>query len=152
MHQLHFILLKSAIILYVVIFGCYIIFARQPDYFDGQLTTATIHFTKDEKTNAVVPKAIFKANHKEYAVNAAYPFRSLHEGDTIKLIYETSQPEKAAVYGWWGYWIKWGEALFSVCGMTAMYFIAISITSNPTPEALIEQLEDVPRKKRKYKN
>jgi hypothetical protein len=31
-----------------------------------------------------------------------------------------------------------------------MYRAAVAITSNPTPESLIEQLEDKPVRKRKY--
>lgn len=82
--------------------------------------------------------------------NAAYLFKSFKEGETVPVIYEETQPTKAAVYTLWGYWFRWGELLFSFIVIALGLFAATSITSNPTPEALIEQLEDHPRKRRKY--
>jgi hypothetical protein len=66
------------------------------------------------------------------------------------VIYETGTPEKAAVYGIWGYWIRWGELLASMVLAVALYLVAIAVTGNPTPEALIDQLEVKEEKKRKY--
>jgi hypothetical protein len=64
--------------------------------------------------------------------------------------YEAAQPDKAAVYSWWGYWFKWSEILFSLILLIGIFQIAVAITKNPTPESLIEQLESKPTLKRKY--
>jgi hypothetical protein len=143
---------KIAIILYLTCFSLYILFSRQPDYFDGELTKATIHFIKDSATNKILPYAFYRTDKKDYSVNADYIFRKFTEGEKIDFIYEASQPNKGAVYSWWGYWITIGEVLFSIGLLITLFYIAISVTKNPTPEALMEQLNYKPVKKRKYEN
>jgi len=141
---------KIAIILYLTCFSVYILFSRQPDYFDGELTKATIHFIRDKLTDNPEPYASYTINKKDYLIDASYLFRSFKEGEKIDLIYETAQPNKAAVYSWWGYWFTPGELLFSIGLLIVMLYIAISITKNPTPGAVMEQLNYKPVKKRKY--
>jgi len=143
---------KIAIILYLVVFSLYILFSRQPDFFDGELTKATIHFIKDSSANKVEPYAFYRTGKKDYSVKASYFFRKFTEGQKVDLIFEASQPKQGAVYSWWGYWITIGEVLFSLGLLIGMFFIATSITKNPTPEALMEQLNYKPVKKRKYEN
>lgn len=140
---------KLLIILYLVCFPIYILFSRHPDYFDGELTPATIHFAKDS-TKHLQPFAIYSLEEKTYSINAAYLFRQYNEGENVNVIYEASQPEKGAVYSVWGYWLRWGELLFSILFLAIAYRAAVAITSNPTPESLIEQLENKPVRKRKY--
>ena len=113
---------------------------------------ATIHFIKDSSTGKIQPFASFLYDKKIYSVNASYLFRNFTEGQRVPLIYETSQPNKAAVYSWWGYWITWGETLFSTILLVLFYQVAVAITKNPSPESLIEQLEYKPQKRRKYKD
>jgi len=103
---------KIVIGLYITCFGLYVLFSRQPDYFDGEKTKATIHFTKDSATGKLYPAAVYKINQVRYSFNAAYLFKTYQEGEDISVIYEASQPEKAAVYSLWGYWFKWSEILF----------------------------------------
>lgn len=140
---------KSVIILYVVVFSTYIFFSRQPDYLDGECVKAIIHIDScnNNSSNTV---AQFFTNGISYKIKAGYLFRNLKEGETVTLIYETAEPQKAKIYSWWGYWITWGEILFSVLLLTASYFVAHSITKNPSPEALQEQLDYEPEHKRKY--
>ncbi|MBS1626976.1 MAG: hypothetical protein JSR09_07780 [Bacteroidetes bacterium] len=140
---------KSIILIYIVVFVAYILFSRQPDYFDGETTTATIHWIKDS-TQKTIPKAVFTINKIQYAIDARYVLRNLPEGKQIQVIYETANPEKAAVYDFWGYWITWGELMASILLLVALIEIAKAINKNPTPEALIEQMEYKPIKKRKY--
>ena len=84
-------------------------------------------------------------------MNASYPLRSLHEGEQVAIIYEASQPQKAALYRIWGYWLRWGEILASLVLLIGLFQISKAITNNPTPEGLMSELEDVrPRKRRKY--
>lgn len=143
-------MLKSAITLYLIIFVLYVFFSRQPDYMDGVFTYGSIHHTKDSAKNISNPVAVFAVSKKEYSINPHYLFRKYAENEKIEIIYENADPAKAAVYSWWGYWIRWQELLFSLLILIAAMYAATSITKNPTPESLIEQLEDRPAKKRKY--
>lgn len=117
---------------------------------DGVFTYGNIHYVKDSTANTQKPFAFFTIAKKEYHVNPAYLFRKFTENEKVEIIYENADPAKAAVYSWWGYWIRWQELLFSIIILMAAMYAATSITKNPTPEALIEQLEDKPAKKRKY--
>jgi len=83
-------------------------------------------------------------------VDARYVLRDLYEGKRLFVIYEESQPEKAAVYSWWGYWITAGELFGSMVLFIALFQVAVALTKNPTAESLIEQLDYNPEKKRKY--
>lgn len=127
-------------------------FSRQPDYFDGEKSPATIHFIQDSVSKGKkIPKAVFSDGHREYVVNAGYVLRKWSEGERTEVIYETDKPEQAVVYLFWGYWIRWGELLITMLVYAALFQIAISVTQNPTAESLLEQLEDTGKeKKRKY--
>ena len=141
---------KSITILYLVVFSTYIFFTRQPDYFDGEISTATIHWAKDSISKQPIPKAFFSIGKNYYSVDARYVLRDLYEGKRLFVIYEESQPEKAAVYSWWGYWITAGELFCSMVLFIALFQVAVALTKNPTAESLIEQLDYNPEKKRKY--
>ena len=142
---------KTITIIFLVLYGCFVVFARQPDYFDGEVTNASIHYAKDSVTHANIPFANFSIGATKHAVKAAYPLRSLEEGENLQVIYEAASPEKGVVYNAWGYWILWDELLVSLVIYLVLFYAAVSITDNPTPESLIEQLEFKEEKKRKYK-
>lgn len=145
-------MLRLLITLYIVVFGLYVWFSRQPDYFDGEMTPATIHFIADSTNGKSVPMAVFMVNKDEFRVNAQYIFRHLHEGQRVQVIYETAHPENGAVYRWWGYWFTWGECLGSIILLLGLFQLAVEVTKRPTPEALLEEQEmDRPQFKRKYK-
>lgn len=141
---------KSIFILYLVCFGCYLLFTRQPDYFDGVQVPAVITKQLDSLTNKSIFKAVFNTGTKEYSVDPHYLFRSIVEGQQLTVIYETGVPEKGAVYTFWGYWITWGELVMSVILCFLLFQIAVSVTSNPSPESVIEQMEFKEEKKKKY--
>ena len=141
---------RSITLIYIALYGCFVIFARQPDYFDGEITSANIHFEKDSTTKTLVPFADFSVGTKKYKVAASYPLRLVNEGDKTKVIYDSANPTKAVVYSIWGYWILWDELLVSFVGYIVLFLAAVSITNNPTPESLIEQLEFKPEPKRRY--
>jgi hypothetical protein len=134
-------LYKGIFILYLVCFGCYLLFTRQPDYFDGDRVPATIIVAKDSATGKFIHLAEFSNGYQDFRVKADYYLRSWKQGEKTEVIYETEHPEKAAVYSFWGYWIGLGELIASILFIIASYQIAVSITKNPTPEALIEQLD-----------
>ena len=141
---------RSITIIYIILYGCFVLFARQPDYFDGEVTNATIHLAKDSATGELKPMANFSIGANKYSVAASYPLRSVSEGDRVKVIYESANPKKAAVYSVWGYWILWDEFLVSSVIYLILFQVAVGINNNPTPEALIEQLEYNPKPKTRY--
>ena len=142
---------RSITLIYITLYGCFVIFARQPDYFDGEITSATIHFAKDSASQALIPFANFSVGVKNYSVKASYPLRlRAKEGNKIEVIYDSTNPQKAVVYSVWGYWILWDELLVSLVIYLILFQVAVGITNNPTPDALIEQLDFKPKRKRKY--
>ena len=126
---------KFITILYLVLFVCYVLFTRHPDYFDGEKTTATIHFKPTTNNRKTEPTATFLIGNKAYTVNVSYLLRNVKEGENVTVIYEASNPLKASLYSIWGYWILWDELLFSVAMWIILFQIAIGINKNPTPEA-----------------
>jgi hypothetical protein len=141
---------KFISILYLVIFSLYVWFSRQPDYFDGEFAPATIVFVKDSASQKQLPKANFTVGTAAYQVQADYLFRNYNAGERVEVIYELSNPKKAAVYAVWGYWLTLGELIASILMWVVLFQIAVGITKNPTREALLERLDYVPEKKTKY--
>jgi hypothetical protein len=141
---------KFISILYVVIFSLYVLFSRQPDYFDGEFAPATIHFATDTVKHKQITNAHFSVGISKYIVNADFMFRNFNEGERVEVIYELSNPKKGVVYAFLGYWLTLGELIASIIMWFVLFQIAVGITKNPTPEALLDQLEYVPEKKTKY--
>lgn len=142
---------KSITLLFIICYCCYLLFSRQPDYFDGEKSPATIHFMQDSVSNSRIPKAVFSNGLKVFSVDARYVLRNWTEGEKTEVIYETDKPSQAVVYLFWGYWIRWGELLITLLIYAALFQIAITVTQNPTAESLLEQLEGPSQeKKRKY--
>lgn len=138
---------KAILIFYIVCFALYIFFTRQPDYIDGEFTNGVIHYVADSNQKKV-PKIFFTVDGKQYEANAFYALRSLKENENVQIIYDTSKPSKAAIYTWWGYWLRWDELLASIFFTIVLYFAATSITNRPAPESLIEELENEDRQKK----
>lgn len=136
--------------LYIVCFALYIVYSREPDYFDGEITTATIHYRYSKNYTYPIPYATFIHDTTVYNIDARYVLRNLKEGKKIKVIYNTNQPNKAVVYSFWGYWLTWQELLGSLVLLIALFQVAVAVTKNPTPESLLEQLENKPGKQKKY--
>jgi hypothetical protein len=125
----------AATAFYIVCMFCYILFSRQPDWFDGERTQATVV----ERNDSLL--AQYNINRVQHFAPTAYLFRNVKPGDRVQVIYEASQPAYATVYSWWGYWIRWQEILVSLLFFFGLMKAATAITSNPTPESLIDQLE-----------
>ncbi len=104
----------------------------------------------DSTANRSIPKASFRADLKSYAVDARYVFRNWQEGERVVVIYEKEDPSKAAVYTLWGYWIRWQEIIGSMIALIVLFQVAVAITKNPTPEAVLDQMEMKEEKKRRY--
>lgn len=143
-------MLKTILPFYIVCLALYIFFSRTPGYTGGEITKGIIHYIKNPATNNPEAKAIFISD-KFDTINAAYPLRNYKEGDAVKVIYETSESSKAAVYSWWGYWIKWDELIALAVLLFILLYAAKAITSGATPGALIEEMElRKPSKRKKY--
>jgi hypothetical protein len=120
------------------------LFTRQPDFFDSERTPGTII----QLNNKIV--AQFSAG--DTLLHSEVPYAFLHNtGSRVEVIYEISDPAKAKQYGVLGYWITFGELIVSMLIIIVLYFVAVSITNNPTPEALREELEASKKKPRKPK-
>lgn len=120
------------------------LFTRQPDYFDSEMTFGTV-----ENTGG---KLVAKFSDGHVTRQAVVPYEFLHHpGEKVEVIYEASDPAKAKQYGVLGYWITFGELAASLFIILALYWVATSITRNPTPEALVEELEASKKKPRKPK-
>lgn len=76
--------------------------------------------------------AVFTVDDITDTINADYPFRRLENGQQVSIIYETNDSSKAAVYAWWGYWLKWDELLASVLIPVVFLYAAKAITANPS--------------------
>ena len=138
------VLTRIVIILYLVCFGCYVLFTRQPDYFDGEIVNAVVV----ERNDSLLAK--FSNGTQQFHADIDYRF--LYEkGQQVKVIYETADPSNASVYALLGYWLHIGELAVSLIIIAVMYWIAVTVTSNPTPEALLEQLEAQKQKPKKPK-
>ncbi len=138
-------MIKLLVFLYVLCFPLYVLFTRQPDWFDSVRTPAVIV----ERNNELVAR--FHTVSDTLYAEASYPLRSVKAGDNVEVIYEASQPQYAAVYSTWGYWIKWGEILASLALLFTVYLAAREITAGPDPSAVIDQLEENDRpRERKY--
>jgi len=126
------------------------LFTRQPDFFDGEKAPATIQNIYDSLGKQTIPAAMYQANGKWYHADARYFLRKNTVGEKVTVIYETATPETAAVYTFWGYWIGWGELLFTVVGYIVLLQIAYAVTTNPNAQSLQDQLSYKPENKRKY--
>ncbi len=142
---------KNVTILFLVIYPLYVLFSRQPDFFDGEMSHAVIRQQFDSASGENVSLAVYAIDRKTYRFDAAYSFRHFADGEKVKIIYEASNPSRAAVYAVWGYWIRWKEMLAVLIMFVVAYLMAAGITSHPTPESLIEEMEGSqpqPRKRR----
>ncbi|MFZ6023412.1 MAG: hypothetical protein ACOYVG_03040 [Bacteroidota bacterium] len=141
---------KSVFILYLICFGCYLLFTRQPDYFDGVKVPAIIKKELQIAGTDSVLMAVFNTGTKAFSVDPHYVLRNIKEGQKLTVIYETGTPEKGAVYTFWGYWITWGEFIMSIVLCFLLFQVAVSVTSNPSAESLAEQRDYKKGKKKKY--
>lgn len=144
-------MLRNVVILFFIVYPLYVLFSRQPDYFDGEMYRANIHHLYDSLHQKETTIAVYTIEHHTDTIAADYLFTSFAEGEKVPIIYESAAPENASLYSVWGYWIRWKELLSFIVMSGFFYILASGITSNPTPESLMEELEGSkpqPRKKR----
>ena len=95
--------------------------------------------------------AYFSVSRKNYTADVRYLFRYFSEGEKVQVIYDNQDPTNADLYSLWGYIFRWQELVMSIVLLVGLFQIAVQLTNNPTPEALLQELEGrKPKKKRKY--
>jgi len=141
-------MIKSAVILFLTCFLLYLPFSRVPDYFDSETAPATI--VKESSVSGVKIMAVYSEYGKEYKLelnNAEYASKI---GQKLVVIYELSDPRKAAVSRLWGYWLIPIELAWSFGVFAVLLGIAYATTHRPHPSAIAEQLKDDDAPKKKY--
>lgn len=137
-------MLKNIFSLYIICFGCYVLFTREPDFFESEkITVSIIDSNNHYKANYII-------ENRTYTINANYLFKRFKNGEKITVLYNPQKPQLANVYSVWGYWLRWEELLVSIFLIIGLYYLATSITQNPNPESLLQQMEEEDKPQRKY--
>ena len=137
-------MLKNIFSLYIICFGCYVLFTREPDFFESEkITVSIIDSNNHYKANYII-------ENRTYTINANYLFKRFKNGEKIAVLYNPQKPQLANVYSVWGYWLRWEELLVSIFLIIGLYYLATSITQNPNPESLLQQMEEEDKPQRKY--
>ncbi len=136
-------MIKSSIILFVTCFLLYLPFSREPDYFDSEITPATIIAQHDSVW------AIYHELGKDYKFLLNNSYRS-QLGQSIELRYELRNPQKAVINKAWGYWFIAKEMGWSFGVFAILLGVAFATTHQPDPSALAEQLAYKKENKGKY--
>ena len=119
-------------------------FLREPDFFESEkITVSIIDSNNHYKANYII-------ENRTYTINANYLFKRFKNGEKITVLYNPQKPQLANVYSVWGYWLRWEELLVSIFLIIGLYYLATSITQNPNPESLLQQMEEEDKPQRKY--
>lgn len=137
-------MLRTILLLYVVCFGSYVLFTREPDYFESEKITVPVKISNSNYT------ADYNIENKIYSLDANYLFRTYNSGDKIIVIYNPDKPKQASVYTAWGYWFRWQELIVSTILIFGLFYLATSITFNPNADALSKLVDDDALPQRKY--
>jgi len=143
-------LYKIAAIIFIACYALFALFTRRPDYFDGKIIPAKIHFKKDAALGNKTPQAQYVVDQKTYLTPATYLFKTFKENQEIRIIYEAATPSQGAIYSWWGYWIRWEELIPAIVIYTVLFLGSLSITNNQTEKSKMDQENYLPAKKKKY--
>lgn len=140
-------MIKSAIILFLSCFLLYLPFSRVPDYFDSETAPGII--IKEGTGVGTKIMAVYSEYGKEYKLELDSSNYAAKIGQKLEVIYELSDPQKAVVNKFWGYWLIPIELVWTFGGFAALLAIAYATTHKPHPSAIAEQLksEDAPKKK-----
>ena len=140
-------MIKSAVILFLSCFLLYLPFSRVPDYFDSETAPGII--IKDGTGSRPKIMAVYSEYGKEYKIELDSTEYASKIGQKLEVIYELSDPQKAVVNKFWGYWLIPIELAWSFGVFAVLLGIAYATTYRPHPSAIAEQLksEDAPKKK-----
>ena len=140
-------MIKSALLLFLTCFLLCLPFSRVPDYFDSEMAPGII--IKQEAGPRTKIMAVYSEYGKEYKLELDSVQYASKIGEKVELIYALSDPQKAVVSKFWGYWLIPIELAWSFGGFAALLAIAYATTHKPHPSAIAEQLkgEEAPKKK-----
>ena len=141
-------MIKSAIILFLTCFLLYLPFSRVPDYFDSETAPGII--IKEGNGTETKIMALYSEYGKDYKLELDSANYASKIGEKLVIVYELSDPKKAAVSRVWGYWLIPIELAWSFGGFAALLAIAYATTHKPHPSAIAEQLKDDDAPKKKY--
>jgi len=118
-----------------------------PDYFDSETAPGII--IKDGTGSRPKIMAVYSEYGKEYKIELDSTEYASKIGQKLEVIYELSDPQKAVVNKFWGYWLIPIELAWSFGVFAVLLGIAYATTYRPHPSAIAEQLksEDAPKKK-----
>ena len=137
---------RSAAILFIVCFACYLLFTRQPDYFDSEFTPGKVVLLD---TADLHKKFVEYPVGKEKFIVAidGWGASQVSNGEKVQVIYNPSTPSEGSMYSFFAYWLKLSELLISATIFILLFVGAIFITGENQPE---EEATGY-NKKRKYK-
>ena len=141
-------MIKSAIILFLTCFLLYLPFSRVPDYFDSETAPGII--IKEVTGTGTKMLAVYSEYGKDYKLELDSAEYASKIGQKLVVIYELSDPQKAAVNRVWGYWLIPIELAWSFGVFAVLLGIAYATTYRPHPSAIAEQLKDDDAPKKKY--
>jgi hypothetical protein len=136
-------LYKSAAILYFICFVCYILFSRNPDYFESEFTKGVIVQTSNRTKQ--VQYSVGNYNYKRSI--ESWGASQFKQGQHVSVIYNPSIPTEGSLYSFFSYWLKLKELLITACLFIILLFAAVFITGK---EETYYYSDEEKRKKRKY--
>jgi hypothetical protein len=142
-------LYKAAVILYLVCFFCYVLFSRNPDYFEGEFVRGVVSkasYSPKEKRPELVVNYQVGSEQLQYKTNMWF-LSSYNRGEIVTIIYNPANPSVSCIYAFIGYWIKWPEFLFTAGFFSILFIAAKSITGQNSTE---NDLDDKEVRKRRY--
>jgi hypothetical protein len=135
---------RTAALVFLGCFFCYILFTRKPDYFEAEFTPGKV--IAGDKPNLKllqypVGKELFNLPFDGWIADR------YNSGENVEVIYDPSTPENGAVYSFFTYWLKLPELFASAAVFIALFASAVFITGKNRTE---DEGSLPTAKKRKY--
>ncbi len=139
---------QAAAILFIVCFSCYILFTRQPDYFEAEFTPGKV--VLPDTTDIEIKAVEYPVGQEMYTVPIeGWGASQVSNGEKVTVIYNPTIPSEGSLYTFFAYWIKLPELLAGATVFSLLFVSAIFITGKNQPDDLQETTNE---RKRKYKD
>ena len=119
-------------------------FTREPDFINGDIVKGVVtkaRYSIEGKHPELVID--YHAGSQRFRYTTTTWFLRAHKtGEGVRIIYDPSHPEVAAIYSFIGYWIKWPELLVSAGFFIILFSAAASITGPSGSENVTEKQAD----------
>lgn len=140
-------LYRTASVLFLVCFGIYILFSRQPDYFSSDTAIGTIQNVPLTDTSILNKYKIDAGDYPvvKYAVGRQVYYLNEKDnilakvglsGSKVTVIFDADYPAKAAIYKLTGYWIVLDEVVIFLLAYALLFGVAIAVTGKTKMETL----------------